>query len=245
MTWQVASGPQSASAVTVHTWVFTQVPEIAPPEALIVRVASQLSLTLPAAAMAIAELGNVAGLQPRFIGADGQPANTGTWVSSVQVNGSVSNARNFGWGSDGDGHFTNPYALNTSYIPGIKDKTNGFADLILVAFAKAPCKGNVTDIKHLVIDPCTNVPESVKNALRLEINPNPANGFVNCTIFGLREKALLTLIGMDGITHASFMVEPNGEKMTKLLDIEGYSKGVYIIRLKTVVQVLTEKLVVR
>jgi len=33
--------------------------------------------------------------------------------------------------------------------------------------------------------------------------------------------------------------------MTKLLDIAGYSKGVYIIRLKTVDQVLTEKLVVR
>jgi hypothetical protein len=174
----------------------------------------------------------------------GEDTTLCAWASSIPVNGSVSNARNYGWGSSGDGHFTDPYALITNYAPGPKDKTNGFVDLILVAFARPPCPGKVSDIKHLVIDPCTIIPEPLQDELRMEIGPNPADGFVNISFKGLREKAILTLTGMNGTPHASFVVEPNGQKMIKL-DISDYSKGIYIIRLETVNQILTDKLVIR
>jgi len=175
----------------------------------------------------------------------GEDTTLCAWVSSVPLNGSVTNAKVYGWGSEGDGYFTNAYALSTSYVPGKKDKINGFVDLMLVAFAKTPCTGKIVSTKHLVIDPCTLVPEPLKDALKIEINPNPANGYVNFTINGLREKALLSLTGMDGTTHTSIVVEPDGQKILKQLDLTGYNKGIYIIRLKTIDQILIDKLVIR
>ena len=38
----------------------------------------------------------------------GEDTTLCAWMSSVPVNGTVSNARNWGWGSEGDGHFTDP-----------------------------------------------------------------------------------------------------------------------------------------
>jgi hypothetical protein len=175
----------------------------------------------------------------------GEDTTLCAWVSSVPVNGMVSNARNYGWGTDGDGYFTDPYAINTYYVPGTNDKTNGSVNLLLVAFAKSPCAGKVMDTKQLIIDPCTGVQESSKDRLRIEINPNPAGSFANLTIYGLQENALLSLTGMDGTTHTSFMLEPNSKKIMKQIDLTGFSKGVYIIRLKTVTQILTDKLVIR
>ena len=176
----------------------------------------------------------------------GEDTTLCAWAPSVPVNGLVSNVRDIRWGSFGDGHFAHPDALNTSYIPGTKDKADGFVDLILVAYALPPCTGKVSDIKHLVIDPCTTIPEPLQDKLRIEISPNPADGFVSFNIKGLRETALLTITGMDGTTHASLIVGPLDEqKMVKTLDISGYSKGIYIVRLKTVNQILTDKLVIR
>jgi hypothetical protein len=161
------------------------------------------------------------------------------------VHAVVSNARNFGWISYGDGHFIDPYALNTSYLPGPTDKTNGQVDLLFVAFAKSPCSGKVIDTKTVLIDPCTTVPELLADELRLEINPNPADEFINCTITGLREPALLTITGTDGITHTTFIVEPNENRIVKKIDLTGYSKGLYLIRLKTAKHILTDKIVIR
>jgi hypothetical protein len=175
----------------------------------------------------------------------GEDTTLCAWVSSVPINGTVSNARNFGWGTDGDGHFTDPYAINTHYIPGTNDKTSGSVNLILVAFARPPCSGKIIDTKQLFIDPCTSVQEPSKNELRMEINPNPAESIASLTVYGLRENALVTLTGMDGATLASFMLEPTGQQIAKQLDISGFSKGIYILHLRSSDKILTEKIIIR
>jgi hypothetical protein len=50
---------------------------------------------------------------------------------------------------------------------------------------------------------------------------------------------------MDGITYTSFQLEPANGKVVRQVDLTGFSKGIYIARLKTGGQVLTEKVVVR
>ena len=175
----------------------------------------------------------------------GEDTTLCAWAYSIPVNGSVSNVRDVRWGSFGDGHFVKPTSLNTSYVPGTQDKTDGHVDLILTAYALPPCSGKVTDTKQLLIDPCTTIPEQSQDEVRLEISPNPADGFVNFTIRGLRENAMLTLTGMDGTIKASFLLEPTGQKMVQPLDVTGYSKGIYIIRLKTGTRMLTDKFVIR
>jgi hypothetical protein len=167
------------------------------------------------------------------------------WATSIPLQGIATNAKMTGWGTSGDGSFGNPLDPNTTYTFGTLDKSTGSVDLSFVVFAKTPCTGKVTDVKHVVIDPCTSIPKPLQDALRLEINPNPADGLVNLSVKGLKEKAWLTLIGIDGTTYASFLMEPTGLKVVKQLDVSGYSKGVYVIKLKTGDQVLTEKLVIR
>jgi hypothetical protein len=175
----------------------------------------------------------------------GEDTTLCSWAYSIPVNGLVSNVRDVRWGSFGDGHFGKPTSLNTFYIPGTQDKATGHVDLILTAYALPPCSGKVTDIRQLVIDPCTTIPEQFQDKIHMEISPNPADGLVNFTITGLRANALLTLTGMDGTVKASFIVEPNGQKLVKPLDVTDYNKGIYIIKLKSGVQVLTDKLVIR
>jgi hypothetical protein len=175
----------------------------------------------------------------------GEDTTLCAWAYSIPVNGLVSNVRDVRWGSFGDGHFVKPTSLNTSYIPGTQDKADGYADLILTAYALPPCSGKVVDTIHLVIDPCTTIPEPLQDEVRMEISPNPADGFVNFTIRGLRENALLTLTAMDGNMKASFLLEPTGQKMVKPLDVTGYPRGIYIIRLKSGLKILTDKLVIR
>jgi hypothetical protein len=167
------------------------------------------------------------------------------WVTSIPIHGIATDAKVIGWGTSGDGHFADQLALLTTYTFGPGDIADGSVDLTLVAFAKPPCTGKATDVRNVVIDPCTSVKEPLQDVLRLEINPNPASGFFNFSVKGLKNQALLTITGMDGTTCASLQVEPTGQKIVKQVDLSGYSKGVYIIRLKSADQVLTEKLVVR
>jgi hypothetical protein len=167
------------------------------------------------------------------------------WIPAIPVHGIVSDAKMTSWGTSGNGHFEDPVALNTTYTFGTADLAAGSVDLFLVAFAKSPCSGKVTDIRHVLIDPCTSVPEQVQDALRLDISPNPADRHVNISVKGLKGLASLTITRMDGTAYASFQMESTGQKAVKQVDISSYSKGVYIVTLKTADQVLTEKLVIR
>jgi hypothetical protein len=175
----------------------------------------------------------------------GEDTTLCAWAPSVPVSGTISNARDFRWGTTGDGHIMNPHSLSTSYVPGAEDKINGFVDLVLLAYAKSPCTGKVTDMKHLLIDPCTTIPETSREELKIEISPNPAADFVNITLYGLREKAVISLTGIDGIIYTSSVVEPIAEKTVRSLNINGYNKGIYIVKVRTDNQIKTEKLVIR
>jgi hypothetical protein len=167
------------------------------------------------------------------------------WINTIPVQGIATNFKMVGWGSSGDGVFGDPLAANTTYTFGTQDKASGSVDLTFVAFAKPPCSGKATDIRHVVLDPCTSVPVTSQDVLRLEISPNPADGIVSISVKGLKEQASLSLTGMDGISFASLPLEPTGSVVVKQIDVTGYSKGVYIVRLKTAGQVLTQKLVIR
>jgi hypothetical protein len=167
------------------------------------------------------------------------------WITTIPVHGIATDAKMTSWTTSGDGTFADRTVLNTTYTFGTADIAAGVVDLSLIAFAKPPCTGKDTDIKHVLIDPCTGIPGQSQESLRLDISPNPANGVVTLSIQGLNKQALITMTSMEGNTIASFPVDPSGMKITKQFDITGYSKGIYIIKLKTADQVLTEKLVIR
>lgn len=167
------------------------------------------------------------------------------WVTSIPVVGVAANWRVTGWGTSGDGHFVDPLSLVTDYIPGTQDVANGLVTLTLVAFAKPPCTGKATDTKQVILDPCTSVPSLTGDGPGLEISPNPADDMVNITVKGLKGQATISITGMDGTRHESLIVGPASEKVVKLLDVSNFSRGIYILSLKTDDQVINKKLVIR
>jgi hypothetical protein len=78
--------------------------------------------------------------------------------NTYTMNGSVTNATSSLWTSATGGTFANATSPNAAvYTPSAADRTAGFVDLTLHAYAAAPCPEH-TDIMRLTIDPLPTVP---------------------------------------------------------------------------------------
>ncbi|MCX6305054.1 MAG: T9SS type A sorting domain-containing protein [Bacteroidetes bacterium] len=156
------------------------------------------------------------------------------YVSPIPVNATATNYLRFLWGSTGDGTFTDPLSLTTAYIPGIRDKTSGSADLKLIVWPLAPCMQKATSMKHIALDPCTGILENTRSEVKMVIQPNPAHDEVLITVKGLAKEAVLTITGLEGREVYSGSFDPSGkETATKKLDIRAYAKGLYLVKLRS------------
>ena len=156
------------------------------------------------------------------------------YISPIPVNATATNYLRFLWGSTGDGTFTNPSSLTTAYIPGIRDKTSGSADLKLIVWPLAPCMNKATSMRHITLDPCTGIQEHPSNELSLAIQPNPAYDKVTVTVTGLQKEAVLTLTGLEGRQVYSATIDPDGKQtVTRQLDVSRYPKGMYLMKLQS------------
>ncbi|MCF8364257.1 MAG: PKD domain-containing protein [Bacteroidales bacterium] len=70
---------------------------------------------------------------------------------TATLNGSVANNCGFHWETQGDGTFSNSLSLSPVYTPGALDKTNGFANLCMIAEPCEPCQEPVSDCMTLTI----------------------------------------------------------------------------------------------
>ncbi|MCK9424007.1 MAG: T9SS type A sorting domain-containing protein [Bacteroidales bacterium] len=168
------------------------------------------------------------------------------FVASISLNGFASNYRVFGWLTSGDGTFTNPSALITSYIPGNGDRNNLSVNLTLAALPVVPCTGNVLSTMHVIFDEFVAITEAGRNGPAITLRPNPARGSVTVAIAGVRNQdALLTLSDITGKVVYSEKLVLNERDEIRNLDLSAYSKGVYIVKLKTDTQIKTERLIVQ
>ena len=169
-----------------------------------------------------------------------------SWQPSVDLVGYAVYYRNTVWGSFGDGTFSDIYALETTYFPGGDDKANGGVDLVLVVFAEPPCSGYIMDSIHLTIDACTAIGEQATEAIRMIIQPNPAKERATLVFSGTQfTTGRVTVSGMNGnLFHSAFIALQAGRNELTL-DLTGYSKGIYIVQLKTDSGVVTERLVIQ
>ncbi|TSA28235.1 MAG: T9SS C-terminal target domain-containing protein [Bacteroidetes bacterium] len=167
------------------------------------------------------------------------------WQPSVDLHGSAEYYRNFVWGSYGDGIFGDKYSLETSYFPGDDDRQNGGVTLALVAFAESPCTGMFMDSLYLTIDPCTGIEERAADAVRMSIRPNPAKERAVLVISTKHAMdGQLTVAGMDGRLTLQEPLKLETGRNEATLELTGFSKGIYIVQLKTDQGVVTERMVV-
>jgi hypothetical protein len=168
------------------------------------------------------------------------------YVTSVPLLGVVTNYKQFGWSTTGSGSFSDPYALETNYLPTLNDKIAGFVNIKLVALSNSPCSGNVVDTVKITFDACTGIPVQNSQETGLSIRPNPAHGTVSITLNGTSTPpAVLTITSTDGKILFSETVEAANATFVKQLDISGYAKGIYVVQLKTGKKVITEKMIVQ
>jgi len=168
-----------------------------------------------------------------------------SYLPSIELHGTASSYRMIGWGSTGDGHFSDEQSLNTTYFFGPDDYQADSVDLMLVAFALTPCTGKVTSTKHVTLDPCTGIKETATDESDFVIQPNPARESVRIIISGMMNKSVfLTLTNMKGQTFVSDEMIPTAKSVTKELNLLEYPAGIYFIKLRTDKKVITKQLVV-
>jgi hypothetical protein len=168
------------------------------------------------------------------------------WVPSIDIQGEGANFWMIAWGTTGDGHFSTPTGLNTTYTFGNYDRNHGSVDLQMVALPIAPCYGNVFTVRHIVIDPCTGIGEVAGMGMTLKVSPNPARESVNITVSGLlKEGAVLSITNIEGQTISSETIATSATAEVRQIDLSGYRKGVYVVKLKNETGIKTERLVVQ
>ncbi len=157
----------------------------------------------------------------------------------------ATNYRLVAWGSSGDGAFSSPDSVVTDYIPGNHDKTIGGVDLYFEAMPIAPCTGIAHSAKHVILDDCTGIPVTVDEAFKVFIYPNPAEGNFRVTIEGLQNQiATITFTDVHGRTI--FQENATGVKtFARKMDVTGYAKGIYFLKVQTNDRLTTEKVIVQ
>ena len=162
---------------------------------------------------------------------------------SINIQGTASNYRAFGWDSNGDGYFTNSQTLTPTYFFGTTDTLYGNTiDIKLVALPISPCFGNVSSTMQVFF---FGVGMKESGIDHLRVFPNPANDYLNIT-FNLNQMQSVKLEFVSIKGDIVFTESTNSFKgmFEKRLDLKSFNKGVYTLRITTDKGTSTSKVVV-
>ncbi|HNW76539.1 MAG TPA: T9SS type A sorting domain-containing protein [Bacteroidales bacterium] len=183
---------------------------------------------------------------PLPVASAGNDTTVCQWTTAVDLTGTASNYKHLVWASDGDGTFSDRYALSTVYYPGPQDKQNGGAQIDLVVFANDPCEGKIFSYKNITIDPCTGMEEMKEGTLDMTVVPNPARDRVVITIhMPPQQQARLLLTDSEGKVCRSVTLSSTANTVVREIDLSGLSSGVYFVRLNAGTQVTTQRLIIQ
>lgn len=166
-------------------------------------------------------------------------------VPSIQLHGIAANYRALQWQTTGNGSFSNPTQLNSTYTFGSVDKANGGVQLKLIGVATPPCTGNYTSTRGIFLWPL-GIQNNADGKPGISIQPNPAKGSVTIIVSGLSNRtATISILNMSGSTVYSEDLPASSSQVTKQIDLSNFARGIYIVKLKTDRSVDTKQLVVQ
>lgn len=165
-------------------------------------------------------------------------------TSSILIKGSVLNAGAHEWSTSGNGIFSEPASLVTTYLPGTQDTINGTVDLVLTATSEFGCV-EAQAHKTLQFAECLGVETMDKASLR--ILPNPTNGKFSVEISGLsaKFKFRLTVADANGKRVIDEQFTSNSEVFKTMLDLSGQPKGIYLLKISAGTEMTTAKIVLQ
>ncbi len=164
-------------------------------------------------------------------------------TTQVPLHGTASNYSSVLWTTSGTGTFSAATALNGVYFPSIADKTSGNITLTLTASALSPCSTPATSVRHIHFDGPTGIAD-MQNLIDLSISPNPSTGQFSIRISGSEVKdATVVITDMQGkrILQNVFTSASSGPQQ---IDMTGYPKGLYLVRIQTDKESCVRKLII-
>jgi hypothetical protein len=155
------------------------------------------------------------------------------YLDEVSLAGTASNCNSVSWFSSGDGYFTDPDALNTLYHFGLNDRLSDSLIFKLTAYPATPCLP-ASATQMVVIDTCTGVNDYSNNGFRVTLHPNPAHDKLTICISRLKDHQLtLVISNAPGEILFTETVVATSHEVTRQVNISGFGKGVYYLRIQT------------
>ncbi len=154
-------------------------------------------------------------------------------TTQIPLNGTAANFSSVLWTTSGTGTFSAASSLTGFYYPSAGDKTTANIILTLTASAQAPCSVPAVSLRHIHIEGPTAIGDSPNGQPDLIISPNPSTG-----IFSLRVK------GTDARECSVIITDMFGKKIlqqtwsvsstsNEQIDLSGYPKGFYLVKVQT------------
>ncbi len=162
------------------------------------------------------------------------------------VTGTATNYSSVKWLTAGDGHFNADTVLATDYYPGPNDRQNGGVLLTLQANPIIPCSDTTTDTVFISLSFLEGIASNGKVGFDMNIVPNPTTGFFNLVVQGARDMDLIVRISdIAGKTIFMDQERPLAQEYSKPIDISGFPKGIYMVKVQGNNQSITKKLVIQ
>jgi len=150
------------------------------------------------------------------------------------------------WLTDGDGHFNIDTVPASLYYPGPVDKNNGGVNLTLKAYPLVTCTDTATDGVHITLTFPAGIGDNSSGVFGVTLSPNPSNGNFSLVIHGIRNaEATISISDLTGKEIYSDKGTTSTNDLTREINMAGYPKGIYLIKVRTEQQSTTKKLVLQ
>lgn len=156
--------------------------------------------------------------------------------------GQASNYDGLNWSTSGDGVFGNPALLQTVYTPGTGDIASGSVELTLTALPLDPCSFGKSDEVEILLDPNVGIQETL-TAAGLMVSPNPTNGEFSIRLNHAKTGFNILIINSEGFEIFSQRIENPGADFTKHFDFKYLPKGIYLVKISSGKEVISQKIV--
>ena len=155
------------------------------------------------------------------------------YLSDISLSGIVSNCNSVRWFSSGDGYFDAPDALNTRYHFGANDKFSDSLFLKLTAYPAIPCLP-ATSTRAIVTDTCAGLNDLSGDSFRVRLHPNPVGDKLTVEVSDVKDHSVTIAISnsLDEILMTEKIELPNHE-ITRQINVSGFARGIYFLRLQT------------
>ena len=162
------------------------------------------------------------------------------------VSGTATSYSSVKWLTDGDGHFNFDTIPASLYYPGPVDKNNGGVDLTFKAYPIGTCTDTATDVVHITLTFPAGIGDNSSGVFGVILSPNPSNGTFSLVIHGIRNvEARISISDLTGKEIYSENGTSSTNNLTKEINMAGYPKGIYLIKVRTDQQSTTKKLVLQ